>query len=150
LVDEKATVVVVDGPSEENTALQYVASLSIGGMTCASCTSAITKGLGNLNFVESADVNLMTNNARVVFHAPKNNSDKLVEEIEDLGYDAAIQDVRPLIEKIPVAETGVEDYKVTLSIGGMTCGSCVGSITRGLQELAFVKRSTSISLATEA
>ncbi|KAJ9610526.1 hypothetical protein H2200_005303 [Cladophialophora chaetospira] len=138
LVDEKPTVIDVDGPSEETAALLYVVSLSIGGMTCASCTSAITKGLDNLDFVKSADVNLMSNTARVVIHAPKDNSDKLVEEIEDLGYDAAIQDLHPLMQETPSAEARDEDYKVTLCIGGMTCGSCVGTISQGLQELTFV------------
>ncbi len=138
LVDEKPAIIDIDGAGEEDRTSQYVATISIGGMTCASCTSGITNGLHNLDFVQSADVNLMTNNARVVYHAPKSNSNKIVEEIEDLGYEAAIDDARPLMQEKPGAAED-EEYKVTLSIEGMTCGSCVGTVTRGLQELLFVK-----------
>ncbi|OQV07013.1 hypothetical protein CLAIMM_11506 [Cladophialophora immunda] len=132
LAEDKLSNKDVDGAGKESASSHYVATVSIGGMTCASCTSAITKGLDNLDFVDSTNVNLMTNNARVVYQGPKSNSDKLVEAIEDLGYEAIVDDIR-------ASEGGDEDHKVTLSIEGMTCGSCVGTITRGLEELPFIQ-----------
>ncbi|EXJ74316.1 uncharacterized protein A1O5_02612 [Cladophialophora psammophila CBS 110553] len=139
LTGDKPSNKAVDSAGEESTSSNYVATISIGGMTCASCTSTITKGLENLDFVDSTNVNLMMNNARVVYQGPKNNSAKLVETIEDLGYEAVIDDTHPLVQEKPPSDAVGEDFKVTLSIEGMTCGSCVGTITRGLQELQFIK-----------
>ncbi|KIW65487.1 hypothetical protein PV04_07744 [Phialophora macrospora] len=139
LVDEKPTIIDVDGSSDENAVPRYVATVSISGMTCASCTSTITKSLDSLAFVETAHVNLMTNNARVIYTAPKSNSDKIVAEIEELGYEAVIDEIQPLGEEKTQSQAEDEVCKVTLSIEGMTCGSCVGTITRGLRELPFVK-----------
>ncbi|KIX02977.1 uncharacterized protein Z518_06527 [Rhinocladiella mackenziei CBS 650.93] len=124
---------------------EYIAHISIGGMTCASCSGTIAKELANLDFVKSIDVRLMTNNARVVFQAPPQNSGRIVEAIEDLGYEATIDDVLPSTPEKRISTTARREYKVSLHIDGMTCGSCVGTITRGLQELPFV-RSVNIDL----
>ena len=140
LVDERPAVINVDGASDEKAVLTYVATIAIGGMTCASRTSAITKALDDLEFVMSIDVNLMSNNARVVYRSPKNNSNKLVHEIEELGYEATIDEIRPLEGQDVEQDAEDEERKVTLSIEGMTCGSCVGTINRGLEELPFVKQ----------
>ncbi|OCT49135.1 putative copper resistance-associated P-type ATPase [Cladophialophora carrionii] len=139
LVDEKPALIDIDGSTNESVGPRYAATVSIGGMTCASCTSTITKALHNLSFVETAQVSLMTNTARVVYSGPKSNSDKVVAEIEDVGYEAAIDGVEPLGEEKSTTEAEDDNYKITLSIEGMTCGSCVGTITRGLRELPFVK-----------
>ncbi|OAP63425.1 hypothetical protein AYL99_02652 [Fonsecaea erecta] len=139
LAGDKVSNKDLDGTTEKSTPSHYVAAVSIGGMTCASCTSSITKGLDNLDFVDSTNVNLMTNNARVVYHGPKSNSDKLVEAIEELGYEAVVDNVQPLAQEKAPSDGGDEDLKVTLSIEGMTCGSCVGAITRGLEELPFIQ-----------
>ncbi|KIY03385.1 uncharacterized protein Z520_00076 [Fonsecaea multimorphosa CBS 102226] len=139
LAEDKLSNKHVDSAGEETVPSDYVATVSIGGMTCASCTSTITKGLESLDFVDSANVNLMTDNARVMYHGPKGNSEKLIETIEDLGYEAVIDDIRPSVQEKPPSEGSDEDHKVTLSIEGMTCGSCVGTITRGLKELPFIQ-----------
>ncbi|KAL6246995.1 hypothetical protein RBB50_006302 [Rhinocladiella similis] len=139
LVEDQPAVINVDGTNDHQDHADYVAMVVIGGMTCASCSSTITKELNNLDFVRSADVSLMTNNARVVFSGPKALSANLVEAIEDVGYDALIEDVVPLVRKPTVPEVGNTEYKATVSIDGMSCGSCVGTITRGLEELPFVR-----------
>lgn len=138
LVDGRSAVINIDGTVADGDSRQYIATIAVGGMTCSSCVSAITKGLAGLDFVDTVDVNLMNNNARVVFRGSKGDSDKIVEAIEDLGYEATTNDVVPLERGKASPEDESEDYKVTLSIGGMTCGSCVGTITRGVQELPFV------------
>ncbi|KAI1630195.1 Cu2+-exporting ATPase [Exophiala viscosa] len=138
LVNDQPAVINIDGAADDGHNGLYVATVAIGGMTCSSCSSTITKELNGLDFVETVDVSLMTNNARVVFLGTKADSDKLVEAIEDLGYEATVNDVLPLKQTKPSPEDESDEYKATLSIGGMTCGSCVGTITRGVQELPFV------------
>ncbi|KAK4935242.1 hypothetical protein LTR10_023669 [Elasticomyces elasticus] len=138
LVNDRPAVIDIDGTADDGDRGPYIATVTIGGMTCSSCSSTITKELTGLDFVETVDVSLMTNNARVIFPGPKGDSDKIVEAIEDLGYEATVNDVVPLERTKPSPEDESDEYKATLSIGGMTCGSCVGTITRGIQELPFV------------
>ncbi|EXJ87674.1 hypothetical protein A1O1_04598 [Capronia coronata CBS 617.96] len=133
-----------DGAAPDAKVNKYAATISVGGMTCASCSGTISNELSKLDFVESVDVNLMSNAARVVYNAPKETCDKIVETIDDLGYEATLEDVTNLSRKDSSTKSAKE-YKILLSIGGMTCGSCVGTITRGLEELLFV-RSADIDL----
>ncbi|KAK6364229.1 uncharacterized protein PV06_02522 [Exophiala oligosperma] len=145
LVEDQPAVINVDGTNDRQDHAEYVATVVIGGMTCASCSGTIIKELNNLDFVQSADVSLMTNNARVVFSGQKSLSAKLIEAIEDVGYEASIEDVVPLVRKASISGVGNTEYKATVSIDGMSCGSCVGTITRGLEELPFV-RSVNVDL----
>ena len=140
LVDRPA-MIDVDGVYEERLPRQqtYTATISIGGMTGSSCSSAITEGIQALDIVASADVNLVGNYATIVFHGPELNTSKLIEAIEDLGYEATLDQVQPQIED----KTG--NFKAILSIGGMTCGSCVSAITNGVRSLPHIS-SVSIDL----
>lgn len=116
---------------------EYTAGLSIGGMTCASCSGSITKELEGLDFVTNVNINLLTNSGTVTYHGPKENNNKIVESIEDIGYEASVDEIKPLSATSrpkPVSNT----FVASLSIEGMTCGSCVGTITESLQALPFV------------
>ena len=65
-------------------------SLSIGGMTCASCVARVEKKLGKLDGV-SASVNLATESARVT--APSTVSiDDLLAAVARAGYSGALLD----------------------------------------------------------
>lgn len=44
----------------------FVISLNVSGMTCASCSSTIENMLNSMDGVETASVNLLSENARVV------------------------------------------------------------------------------------
>ena len=129
---DQPTVIDVDGASEVVDEDQYAATVSIGGMTCASCSKAITENLNRLDFVISAEVNLIANSATVTYRGPKTNSDKIMETIEDIGYEANLEHV----QKQSRPRSGL--LKASLSIEGMTCGSCVGTVTRGLQALPLI------------
>jgi copper chaperone CopZ len=58
-------------------------------MTCASCVVTLTQELENLEFVESVDVGLMTHNAKVVFRASKDNSDRMSSTTEMYPFFSA-------------------------------------------------------------
>ena len=123
-------------PELSNSNERFEAVLSIGGMTCASCTSAVDRGLSSkeLPFVESVNVTLMTNSARVVFHG-EGNLQKIVDTVEDLGYDAAVEhcdlisaqsmDRRPQVKKTV--------RTVMLKIDGMFCKHCPPRILEAIQ-----------------
>ncbi|KAK3401936.1 E1-E2 ATPase-domain-containing protein [Sordaria brevicollis] len=66
------------------------ATLSIGGMTCASCVNSITTELSKRDWIREVTVNLLTNSAAVEFVGDKADAEKLVTEIEDMGFDATL------------------------------------------------------------
>ncbi|MDR1533839.1 MAG: heavy-metal-associated domain-containing protein [Planctomycetota bacterium] len=60
--------------------------MPIGGMTCAHCVDAVTRGLSALPGVSSVKVNLRKGEAEV-FGSGLDIA-KLKAAVEDLGYDA--------------------------------------------------------------
>jgi Cu+-exporting ATPase len=63
--------------------------LAISGMTCASCSARIERKLGKVEGIQSASVNLATEQARVTFRAPV-TAERIVQEIERTGYGASL------------------------------------------------------------
>ncbi|PYH45553.1 putative copper resistance-associated P-type ATPase [Aspergillus saccharolyticus JOP 1030-1] len=131
-------------PSEE----RFKARVSIGGMSCASCANSITNEVKQLDFVEDITVNLLTNSAVVVFVGPQGNVEKIVGQIEDIGFEASLDEVQSLTVA-PKHKEAIPTYVAEVAITGMTCGSCSGAITRGLEELPFVLE-VSINLLTHS
>lgn len=60
--------------------------IRIGGMTCAMCAGAIEKALRQLPGVESASVNLGSEQASVYYDREKTGLEKIKEVIDSLGY----------------------------------------------------------------
>jgi Cu+-exporting ATPase len=60
--------------------------MRIGGMTCASCSQAITRSLIKTEGVKDANVNLATEKATVSFYPGKTNYAEIKKAIEDTGY----------------------------------------------------------------
>ena len=116
---------------------RFEAILSIGGMTCASCTSAIDHGLSSneLPFVESVNVTLMTNSARVVFQGEE-NLQKIVDTVEDLGYDAAVERCGVINTQSKEEKSKMEGSQRTLmlKIDGMFCKHCPPRILEAIEK----------------
>ncbi|GFF63628.1 hypothetical protein IFM60648_07228 [Aspergillus lentulus] len=135
LTDASSSTVVSDtqqvrSPGDK----EFLARISIGGMTCASCVNTVTKEVQQLDFVREVTVNLLTNSATLLYTGPQRNIDKVVDLIEDIGYEASVDEVEPVIATPPSSPV----YLAEIAIGGMTCGSCSATITRGLEEMPFV------------
>ena len=115
---------------------RFEAILSIGGMTCASCTNAIDQGLSSsqLPFVESVNVTLMTNSARVVFRG-EGNLQKIVDTVEDLGYDAAVERYGVINAQPEPGRGNREESQrtVMLKIDGMFCKHCPPQILEAIR-----------------
>lgn len=69
-----------------------VRTFKVYGMTCASCTSAVEQGVGRMEGVLSCVVSLATEEARVEYDCSKAGVRDIVEQIEDLGFDAVLSD----------------------------------------------------------
>ncbi|CAG8940938.1 unnamed protein product [Penicillium salamii] len=120
---------------------EFVAQISIGGMSCASCANSITAELQQLDFIKDVNVNLLTNSASVKFIGTRENAHKIVEQIDDIGFEASLDDVTS-ITPAPVPADPSLKFVAEIAITGMTCGSCVGGVTRGLEELPFIQNVT--------
>ncbi|GAA5914568.1 hypothetical protein JCM8208_001206 [Rhodotorula glutinis] len=109
--------------------------LKVEGMTCGACVASIENGLKSQDGIASIKVALLAERAVVEYDPALWTPEKLAEEIEDMGFEAA--PIRPA-----KADT------VQLQIYGMTCGACVSSIESSLRSTPGIL-SAVVSLATE-
>lgn len=75
-------------PARHTTAEQVV--LSVGGMTCAACSSRVQRTLGKTPGVLDANVNLMMANATIAFDPAVITPDALMAVVRKTGYDAEL------------------------------------------------------------
>lgn len=61
------------------------------GMTCAACSGTIERCLNDREGVFSAKVSLLTETCEVIFDSKVVDIDEIVEDIEDVGFDAELQ-----------------------------------------------------------
>lgn len=65
-------------------------TLSITGMTCDHCVGAVTKALGAVSGVQSANVSLERNEA-TVSHDPSVRAEDLVKAVAEEGFGASVK-----------------------------------------------------------
>ncbi|KAM0080892.1 hypothetical protein ACKRZS_006943 [Fusarium odoratissimum] len=130
------SLVVVDYPQKPNISQ---AILSISGMSCSSCVGKITRALEENDWVMKANVNLLTRTASVEF-LRHYDAQELVEVIESVGYEAVVEQVDELPSQAQDRSSSKANlWQATISIGGMTCSSCVGTITEALRKRPWMK-----------
>ncbi|KAL3455284.1 E1-E2 ATPase-domain-containing protein [Aspergillus heterothallicus] len=115
---------------------RFFARISIAGMSCASCANSITEAIQQLDFIEDVTVTLLSNSATVTYFGLESKAAEIVEHIEDIGFEAILDDVDSL--GIAPPESSQQTFVAEIAIGGMTCGSCSGAVTQGLNKLPFV------------
>ncbi|MGZ2260142.1 heavy metal translocating P-type ATPase [Roseobacter sp. A03A-229] len=103
-------------------------TLSIEGMTCASCVGRVEKALAGLDGVSDVAVNLASETARLSLDDPSRLTDA-TQALASMGYPARTS-------------------KVTLNIASMSCASCVGQVDQALADVSGVL-SVSVNLAAE-
>ncbi len=113
-------------------------TLSIGGMTCASCSNTITRSLVELPGVSDVAVNLLGNSATLTVDS-QDRVHTVTQTIEDSGYEAEVITVTSAEPPpIPLLRNDQIRYHLTLSVGGMTCASCSNTITSLVSEIPGV------------
>ncbi|KAI1390761.1 heavy metal translocatin [Hypoxylon trugodes] len=137
------SLVVIDSVAPKS----FRASITINGMSCSSCVGKITSTLQEIPWVRSANVALLTQSA-IVEYDGEHDPSSLIEAIEDSGYQANIHQIEETTRK-PAAHASSGPWKLSLAIGGMTCSSCVGSITSSLESLPFI-REVDVNLVTSS
>lgn len=107
----------------------WIATYTVGGMTCSACVGAITIGLDEPDWIESVNVNLLSNSATVRFSG-KNHAEDITEMIEDLGYEASLQE---LVSTGP-EHTESTERKVSIRVTGMYCHHCPERVLKALSD----------------
>jgi Cu+-exporting ATPase len=67
-------------------------TLTITGMTCANCVTAVTRALEKTEGVSEVNVNFATEKATVAFDEQKVGTDGLISAVKDRGYGAEVYD----------------------------------------------------------
>lgn len=110
-------------------------TLGVTGMTCASCAKAIERGVGKVEGITSANVNIATEKLVVEFDEAKANLQKIKDAVKKAGYG--------------VQENVDENIReVLLPISGMTCASCAKAIEKSIGKLAGINE-VNVNFATE-
>lgn len=96
----------------------YRLEFHIGGMTCASCSNAITRGLQDEAYIKSVNINLMANSGTVIL-ANKDDAQKVSEAVESMGFICDLGEIAPLR---PLEGSFTNDVRlVQIRISGMFC-----------------------------
>ena len=104
-------------------------TITVEGMTCASCVSHVEKALQSVPGITKAAVNLATDKAAVSLATEKVPLDEMREAVAQAGY------------KLPTT-------RATVNIGGMTCAACVSHVEKALKGVTGVVEAN-VNLATE-
>jgi Cu+-exporting ATPase len=73
-------------------------TLPILGMTCANCVATVEKSLTRTDGVETANVNLSSERASVIFDPNKTDLQTLIAQIKGAGYDVALGEASILVQ----------------------------------------------------
>jgi Cu+-exporting ATPase len=110
-------------------------TLSVTGMTCASCAKAVERSVNKLESVSSANVNFATEKLTVEFDEGMADINKIKEAVKKAGYGAQ-EDKDDSVREI------------LMPISGMTCASCAKAIERSINKLSGIKE-VNVNFATE-
>ncbi|KAG2288255.1 hypothetical protein Bca52824_047859 [Brassica carinata] len=106
---------------------RQVCRIRINGMTCTSCSSTIESVLQSLNGVQIAHVALAIEEAEVHYDPTLLSCDKLLEEIENAGFEAVL------------ISTGDDVSKIDLKIDGEFTDESMTIVERSLEALPGVQ-----------
>ena len=103
-------------------------TLSVEGMSCASCVGRVDRALSGVEGIGDVSVNLAAETASLSVDAPA-RLEAAASVLDDLGYPA-------------------RKARVTLNIASMSCASCVGRVDKAIAQVPGVL-SVSVNLAAE-
>jgi len=104
-------------------------TVSVTGMTCASCSRRVEKTLGKLEGICDARVNLASEQALIAYNPAQVKPEEMVKAIEKAGY-------------------GVITERIDFPVTGMTCASCSRRVEKALSKLPGTL-DVHVNLATE-
>jgi Cu+-exporting ATPase len=123
--------------------------LSVRGMTCAACVGTIENYVKSNKGVISIAVGLLAEKAEVFYDPALITAEQIRTAVDDVGYEAKILDE---VRHFSSGSNGLitiqsDGNTLNLSIGGMTCASCVNIIESAMKTEKGIKDIT-VNLAT--
>ncbi len=91
-IEQAGKIVTPERTGSRATSNVWRASYTIRGMTCSSCIGNIIKALEGYSWIRIVDINLITNNATIVFEG-KGRLGEIQDAIEDVGYKAKLDNI---------------------------------------------------------
>lgn len=110
----------------------------VRGMTCSACVNTITAQTLTLAGVLECNVSLVTSECFVKYDSSQCSPDTIKETIEDCGFDCEL-----------LKDGNDQSLKQgVLTVHGMTCGSCVSTVTSQVEKIPGVQKAFT-ALVTE-
>ena len=133
---------IINKTDEAQPGAKWRATFAVEGMTCAVCVNTITNDLSKRGWISKVVVSLVTNSATVELDN-KDNVGQLLEAIEDLGYDATVNDLVDLDQ----GNTPTQSRTIEILLEGVYCDRCTNRVTRSLA--GFGRQIEGVSWSTE-
>lgn len=80
-----------DGPTQEAIAADHSATLSIEGMTCASCSVTVHTAVRGLEGLATIDVDVGTGRATVTYDSSVVTAHEIAKRITEAGYATTVE-----------------------------------------------------------
>ncbi|KAF2656138.1 heavy metal translocatin [Lophiostoma macrostomum CBS 122681] len=126
-------------------------TLSVEGMTCGACTSAVEGAFKDVAGIKSFSISLLSERAVIEHDAELISPDKLAETIDDVGFDAKVlETVAHVSAKKSRSQKKSKTLTTTVGIEGMTCGACTSAIEGGFSDVDGVYQFNISLLANRA
>ncbi|KAF7355276.1 putative copper-transporting ATPase HMA5 [Mycena sanguinolenta] len=109
-------------------------TMSVGGMTCASCSNSITRALSEIDGISDVIVSLLESSATAVIDG-KELSEVASEAVEDCGFEAHIMSVEPIVATGRTESSSDNLRTISLRVGGMFCKHCPMKAMAALEAL---------------
>src|SRR5210317_512514 len=112
-------------------------SFSVSGMHCAACSSRIERMVSALTGVESASVNLATEQMNCVYDDTAIDENLIVERVSEIGFGLT-----------PAKSKQEDETETEFSIKGMHCAACSTRIEKVLGSMDSI-HTADVNLASE-
>lgn len=127
-------------------------TVSVGGMTCGACTSAVEGAFKNVAGIKSFSISLLSERAVIEHDKSMISPEQIAEVIEDTGFDAKVVITKATAAEDKPRKTGRRKrrnvMRTTVAIQGMTCGACTSAVEGGFKNVDGVLQ-FNISLLAE-
>ncbi|KAK1127732.1 hypothetical protein K0M31_003221 [Melipona bicolor] len=128
---------------EDSTKASTTMRVNIEGMRCQSCVKNIEGTIGSRSDVLSIKVELEEKLGYIEYKADEVTPDELIKAIEDMGFTASLRstDESSSVERNRDGRSLQSAVSTcTIHIDGMTCMSCVKTITEALSKKTGIKQ----------
>ncbi|KAF2450594.1 heavy metal translocatin [Karstenula rhodostoma CBS 690.94] len=127
-------------------------TLSVEGMTCGACTSAVEGAFKDVAGIKNFSISLLSERAVIEHDTTIISPATLAETIEDAGFDAKVLDTVAQVSERPRSKKDKKNKTLTTTVDveGMTCGACTSAIESGFKDVEGVYQFNISLLANRA